>query len=356
MSTEAEARELKQRGILLATAGLVFALAVGLGLGLGGLVTVSPRDWLLALAITLIVQFALWLIPRRDWDQRLSWDPHYLYVPMVGAIALLNLYAYILPEAHDLLLMAWFVALIFMAGIATFREVVTLSGLMAAAHLGVIVLGPATIATHSVRFELVKVAVFFGICVYAAFVFRRLRRQRLEMRRLRRELAEQAQSDALTGLPNRRRFEELLAEELRRIERYGGSCSVALVDVDHFKTYNDTLGHPAGDRVLRELAEIFRRNLREPDVAARYGGEEFAFLLLETPVDEAWEVMERLRALVEAHGFLEERVQPTGQLTVSVGIAGVRPGGTSMDEVIERADRALYAAKGAGRNRVHLAA
>lgn len=351
-----EASHLKRRGVLLATAGLLFALAVGFGLRFLEVTQIDVRTWSLAALFTLAVQFALWLVPARGWDARLGWDPHYIYLPMTAAALLLTLYVFLMPGARVLLLMAWFVALVFVAGIAAFREVVSLSGLMAAGYLTAVALSAPAHPAIDLRFELVVTGVFFGICGYAAFVFQRHRRQREEMRALRQELAEQAHTDALTGLPNRRRFEVLLREELSRIARYGGSCSIAMLDVDHFKRYNDTLGHPAGDRVLRRLAEIFRENLREPDVAARYGGEEFALLLVETAVERAREVVERIRAVVEAHEFPGEAVLPTGDLTISAGIASVRDEESRLEAVIERADRALYAAKRAGRNRVHLAA
>lgn len=353
--TEAR-RQLKKRGILLATGGLLLALAVLLALRWLGLSRMDYGAWALAFGLTLAIQAALWLIPHRGWDAHLSWDPHYLYVPMVAAVGLLNLYAYIVPEARVLLLMAWFVALLFMAGLASFAEAVGLSALMAAGYLGVVSLRAGQGTPLSLTFEFTVAGVFLAICVYAGFVFQRLRRQRQEMHALRKELAELALRDSLTGLPNRRSFEKLLREELARAQRYGTSCSVAMIDVDHFKVYNDTHGHLAGDQVLRELAELLRVHLRGTDIPARYGGEEFAVILVQTPVDRAWEVMERLRREVERHHFSGEQVLPTGELTISAGLAACGDVAPSSEELLERADRALYAAKEAGRNRVHIAA
>lgn len=349
-------RALKKRGIVLATTGLALALAVAFVLDRLQLTDLDLTAWAGALALTLALQAVLWLVPHLDWDEGLTWDPHYVYLPLTVAAFLLNLYGYVVPEARVLLLMAWFVALLFLAGVGGLREVVGMSSLMAALHLlvGALLAREGRLFTPF-AYDATVTAVFFAVCAYGGFVFRRLRAQRREMRRLRDELAELAMRDALTGLPNRRFFEERLREEVARVRRYQGTCSVAMVDVDRFKTYNDTLGHPAGDQVLRELAGILQANVRETDLAARYGGEEFGLILVRTPIDRAWEVMERLRREVQRHAFPREDVMPTGDLTVSVGIASSTGSRAGAEELVERADRALYAAKEAGRNRVHLA-
>lgn len=347
---------LKKRGIVLATAGLLLALSVALALRLLGVSDAGYGGLLIALAVTFAVQFLLWLLPHRGWEARLTWDPHYLYLPMVAAAFLLNLYGYIVPSARYLLLMAWFVALLFMAGLVGHSAVVVLSGIMAILYLGVGALLVERGVLVSLAFEAIVVGVFFAICVYAGLVFNRLRRQRREMLALRRELAELALRDPLTGLPNRRFFEDQLREELARVARYGGPCSVAMVDVDNFKEYNDALGHVAGDRVLRELARLLAENTRETDVAARFGGEEFALILVQTPIEKAWDVVERLRRNVERHAFPNEDVLPGGRLTISAGVATASEKAVPPEELVEKADEALYAAKSAGRNRVHLAA
>jgi diguanylate cyclase (GGDEF)-like protein len=147
-----------------------------------------------------------------------------------------------------------------------------------------------------------------------------------------------ARTDALTGLPNRRAWDEALERELVLANRTGAAVGVALLDLDHFKEFNDLNGHPAGDTHLKEVASMWRASLREADLIARYGGEEFAVLLTATETDQAHTVIEALRACVP------------GEETVSAGIAqwdGVESG----TELITRADRALYEAKRKGRNR-----
>lgn len=316
---------------------------------------VASWEWVVAVALTLAVQFILWFIPHRGWDRHLWWDPHYLYLPTAVAALLLSFYAYLAPQARVIPLMVWFVGLLFMAGLGGLRDVVILSSLMAAGYLGSGLLAAAEGAPISLQLETAVAVVFLAICGYAGFVFQRLRRQREEMRALRSELARLALRDALTGLANRRHFEERLRQELRRFGRYGTPCSVALIDVDRFKVYNDALGHPAGDRILKELARVLVQSLRETDVVACYGGEEFAVILVETGPQEAWGVMERLRALVELHPFPREDVFPSVQLTVSIGVAGCGRERRSPRELVAAADRSLYAAKTAGRNQVALA-
>lgn len=156
-------------------------------------------------------------------------------------------------------------------------------------------------------------------------------------------LHEIARSDALTGVANRRAWDERLPSELSRALRSGKPVSVALLDLDHFKAFNDSRGHQAGDQLLMEAARAWEGQIRDADLIARYGGEEFALLLLDCPVIEAHGIVERLR-----------QVTP-GEETCSVGIA-CWDGSESPDALIARADRALYGAKRAGRNQAVLAA
>jgi diguanylate cyclase (GGDEF)-like protein len=145
-----------------------------------------------------------------------------------------------------------------------------------------------------------------------------------------------ARTDPLTGLPNRRVWEEDLARELARADRHGGGLCLVMLDLDRFKAFNDAQGHPAGDRLLVATAAAWRRLMRETDTLARYGGEEFAILLPHSDLAGAEAVVERLLAAV-----------PLGQ-TASAGIA-VWDGAESAEELLARADAALYEAKHAGR-------
>lgn len=348
-------RRARERGVLLATVGLFIALFAVLALRLLGYSGIPLATWGLAVAVTLVVQGVLWLIPRAGWDERLTWDRHYLILPMLAAALLLNFYALLAPEARILVLVGWVVALLFMAGLAGFIEVVLLSAAMTAGYLIVVRLLVERGFPLHITYEIILAATFIAVSIYAAVVFERLRRERRDRRRLREELARLATTDSLTDLPNRRRFEEILAGELERIARYGGNCTVVLLDVDFFKNYNDALGHVAGDRVLRELAALMRHHIRASDIAARYGGEEFGLIMVNAPKAEAFAAVDRLRAIIEEHPFPDEHVQPEGRLTISGGLATCPDDTRDFDTLVKLADDALYEAKRLGRNRVHAA-
>ena len=163
-----------------------------------------------------------------------------------------------------------------------------------------------------------------------------------------------AETDALTGLTNRRHFLELAGRELARSRRYGSPMSLVLVDLDHFKRVNDRHGHLAGDQVLTSAARALASGLREIDVIARHGGEEFAILLPETDVEGAREVAERTcRRLAETITVVDgDEIR----ITASMGVASTVGGAATLDDLLGRADRAMYGAKRAGRDRVEVAA
>ncbi len=159
-----------------------------------------------------------------------------------------------------------------------------------------------------------------------------------------------AVTDALTGLFVRSYFLERTREELARSIRHGLSCTLLMTDLDLFKQKNDTYGHLVGDVVLKDVAHLLQRNLREVDLIARFGGEEFILLLIETNVDQALPIAERLKQLVEVHPI--RAYDELLNQTISIGMAGFPDHAKTLDALIERADQALYAAKRAGRNQV----
>ena len=346
----------KKHGVLLATSGLLLALVVVYVLNYLGLSTLSARQLAYAAAVTVLVQMILWLAVHAGWDQGLTWDRHFIYVPMTAAIGLLNLYIYLAPPARMMLLMAWFSSLLFTAGLIGFAGVVMLGLMMGLGYLTAVASLINQGQAISLPIEALAAFVFMVINLYAGVVFERLRRERDETKTLRKNLAELAVTDSLTGLYNRRHFEEILRDEVARIRRYGGHCALAMLDLDFFKNYNDTLGHLAGDDLLRDLAQMMRKHIRVTDILARYGGEEFSLIMVNTPKSEAIAAMERLRGLVEAYPFRAGNIQPTGRLTVSVGIAGCPEDSTDFEELVRRADAALYTAKRRGRNQVQSAA
>lgn len=172
-----------------------------------------------------------------------------------------------------------------------------------------------------------------------------------DRRRLQGELEWQARTDALTGVHNRRHFLELAEAELARAKRYGTPLAVLMLDVDEFKCINDTHGHAVGDEVLRQLAEICRKTLREMDAIGRMGGEEFAVMLPETDTVQAHEAAERLRSTIAAAKVALPQGLPL-KFTVSIGISGLQGRDDNLDTLLSEADTALYTAKRTGRNRV----
>ncbi|MFI3155846.1 MAG: diguanylate cyclase [Methylococcaceae bacterium] len=170
----------------------------------------------------------------------------------------------------------------------------------------------------------------------------------------RKQLEQEAFIDGLTGIPNRRRFDQVMDIEWRRANRHGSQLSVAMVDIDYFKQYNDTYGHGAGDEALRQIAAVMLQVInRSGELAARYGGEEFVVLLPEIERDEAVRIAERIRYAVEALGLRHETSSVASFVTISVGGVSVVPSvNSTVAELLALADNQLYLAKREGRNLV----
>ncbi|HQP39636.1 MAG TPA: sensor domain-containing diguanylate cyclase, partial [Polyangiaceae bacterium] len=169
----------------------------------------------------------------------------------------------------------------------------------------------------------------------------------VEKQRLFARMRALAEVDGLTGVANRRAYDEAMPRMLTEARQTGRSVSMVLVDVDHFKRFNDEHGHLAGDDALRFVASTLQANARRSDLVARYGGEEFAVVLADTELEQAAVVARKLvRAVAEAEGT------PHGRITVSAGVACSPAGELDATQLFERADRAVYEAKRAGRNQV----
>jgi diguanylate cyclase (GGDEF)-like protein len=172
--------------------------------------------------------------------------------------------------------------------------------------------------------------------------------------RLHQRTQELACTDGLTGLYNHRQFKKMFADELTRARRYQKPLSIILCDVDNFKAFNDSYGHPNGDIVLQEMAGLLREVLRGCDTIFRYGGEEFVALLPETAIDDALRAAERIRSHVATASptFLGQITGCQG-VTVSVGVAAFPDDGDSTAELLKTVDDLMYAAKRTGKNQVH---
>ena len=175
--------------------------------------------------------------------------------------------------------------------------------------------------------------------------------QQKELEDKNKELQHLATHDSLTGLVNRRYFEEKASHEILRIKRYGGVSCLLLLDIDNFKGINDKYGHPIGDKVLQGLASILKTQLREIDIVSRMGGEEFAIILINADVKAGKAVAEKIRNSIENEIFtigIQEL-----NITVSIGITSIENGIDSYEEVYKNADIALYTSKSKGKNQVN---
>lgn len=182
-------------------------------------------------------------------------------------------------------------------------------------------------------------------------------RQRQELEEYRKRLEEAnlqleslATTDCLTRLNNRQAFQEKLTEEVKRTHRYASPLSLLLLDVDHFKEFNDTYGHPAGDDALRDMGRVLEKSTRNTDFVARYGGEEFAILMPGTDQKGAMASAEKIRKAVEDCPWRRKKI------TVSIGVATIESTNADGAALVEEADEALYLSKREGRNCVHIAA
>lgn len=180
---------------------------------------------------------------------------------------------------------------------------------------------------------------------------RRLAEREKDLRRDSTQLWAASRTDPLTGVGNRLHMQEELGSAFSRAQRYGHRYSLAIVDVDHFKEFNDGFGHLAGDEALKQVAGALRKAIRSGDAIFRYGGEEFVVVLPEQPLADARSAVERMRAAVEEYAI--RRPEKGRTLTVSAGVAELDPvADAGVADWIARADAALYVAKGSGRNRV----
>jgi diguanylate cyclase (GGDEF)-like protein len=205
-------------------------------------------------------------------------------------------------------------------------------------------IAPAVLTLQAVRHRVTDgLAISIGCAALFLLVVTRMSQLLTELESQSSKVRELSLTDDLTGLPNRRAWNAELPRAIERARRTGEPLSVAMIDLDHFKRFNDSYGHPAGDRLLKEAAAIWQEQLRTVDHLARYGGEEFVVLLPDTAAAVGRQILDRLRVAT-----------PLGQ-TFSAGLATWEHIETS-DELIARADRALYEAKDAGRDRVHPAA
>jgi diguanylate cyclase (GGDEF)-like protein len=183
------------------------------------------------------------------------------------------------------------------------------------------------------------------------YLLNTLARQNQELDHLNKEFREMAIRDGLTGLFNHRYAKERLDDEFDRAKRFGRDLTVLFMDLDHFKFFNDTHGHQAGDEILQILASLMTEAIRESDTLARWGGEEFIVIAPETGEEEGCLIAERIRTAVANHSFPNAEQQPLGMVTLSIGVASRSEAMEGPDKLVRRADDAVYSAKDLGRNK-----
>ena len=285
-------------------------------------------------------------------------DDHFLTTPQAATNIALQLgFLLAAPEIGYFFLSVVFVIFGYASLRMTSREAVILWALAVATVAAVFLVLKTPVAVPlAARAEWLAGAFSFGLtlgqCAYIGLfgstMRKRLHQRTVELRLAYQRIEELAQTDDLTGLPNRRSVVKMLDDEIARGRR-APPCSVAMIDIDWFKRINDGYGHPAGDEVLRTLAITVFANIRANDRFGRYGGEEFLLVLPGTGRDEAERIMERLRRIVAEIDWKAFEIDRT--VTISAGIATLVHDDSS-DAILASADRALYAAKASGRNRI----
>jgi diguanylate cyclase (GGDEF)-like protein len=353
-----EERPAQRLGPFLMAAGS--SLLTGVALLVCAFLDLLDRDVALeGVAIILGVTVAFSAVFRSGLNRRFA-DPTLAVLQVAVAIVFLAYIMYRAGPAREGLILLYPLALLFGVLRLPAKRLMALAALALAAHGVILHLSYMhdDYGDFDLDTALAEFAVLMIVLPWFAVMGGYVNRMRLRLADTNRELNEALERieqlairDELTGGYNRRFMLDALARERSRAARLREPFSVCLLDVDHFKSVNDTLGHAAGDAVLQELPSIAGQGLRGVDVFGRFGGEEFLLILPGTDLDGARRVAERVRAAIEAAQF--PGVPAGRRVTVTLGVAERGPGEDTRT-LLRRADRALYAGKGAGRNRVEV--
>jgi diguanylate cyclase (GGDEF)-like protein len=348
------AKQRRQIQVMIGASYLIDALILQVYAYAGTIpVTIGP-----AYAACGLASVAFYLVlSETGFTERLK--DHYFLVPqLIISMAILLAFAYIAPQVGVLFLCELFLAFGFGALRATPPQTALVWTILALGLAGLFLLTDRPIAMphHGPieRFATMSVFVLsIGRCMFLGIFSSSMRQsfyQRgLKLREAYRRIEELAELDELTGTLNRRSIMRALEEEIAHALRLNNPCSIALIDLDWFKRINDAYGHPIGDEVLRTFAITMFANIRSIDKFGRYGGEEFLLLLPDTTAEQAAEILDRLRVIVSE---LDWSAFSSGmRVTISAGVTSLRKD-ESADTLLARADRALYASKARGRNRI----
>ena len=300
--------------------------------------------------------FVFTLIIRTGLNKK-YYDPSLTVPQMIWGTSFLLTIAYLMNDWRGLTLMAYFGMLSFGFFKLRFREFLSVS-LYAILGYGLVILYIFIYEQEriNINLELLQLMVFattISVMLYTGSSIHRLRERTKQQTVALKEALDvnqrMATTDDLTGLYNRRHFMEKLVQQKALSERNNSDFVLCFCDLDHFKHTNDTFGHHTGDIVLQKFSEILKSSIREIDIAARFGGEEFVCLLVDTDINNAKKVTERIRASLENYNFSD--IAPSLNATVSIGISNFKKFNT-IQETLMSADNRMYQAKNLGRNRV----
>jgi diguanylate cyclase len=356
-SAETLARRAQQRRQIQGMIGVSYVIDAGILLiyAYAGTVPVwvGPAYALCGLALMAVTI----LLSEIGFNERFK--DHYLVAPGSSAnMVILLTFAYIAPEVGVMFLCSLFTVFSFASLRSTPVQTGILWTAMTLGLAGLFLLTDKPLAmphgSHLERFAtMTTFIVTIGRCMFLGIFSSSLKaslyQSGLKLKEAYKRIEELAELDELTGSFNRRCIMRMLDEEVARSARSGSSCSIALIDLDHFKRVNDSHGHPTGDEVLRTFAITMFANIRSVDRFGRYGGEEFLLVLPDMPNEGAGRAMDRLRAIVADLDW--SAFSPGMKVTLSAGVATLKPGETT-DSFLARADSALYTAKAQGRNRI----
>jgi diguanylate cyclase (GGDEF)-like protein len=312
---------------------------------------------LIILGLLLFIAGVMFL-PARLWEN--GW-------PVVGLVlgdtAITTVIIYLSGNAGSSLYLTYFLVMLIGAFAPSLKQMIGLSVILCAAYGAVLYLDSLVTGSLS-EGRLLGITVLLIMAVFYGATTETVRRERqkkdglleqiITLKRIEAELQTQSGQDWLTGLANRRRFDEMFRQEWNRARRDETSLGVLMIDIDYFKQYNDTYGHQAGDTCLQQVAKAIGEIVSRPgDLPARYGGEEFVVVLPKTDAAGAAIVAEKMRAAVHAMRLQHASSQVSNRVTISIGVAAMVPPEKSEPAVlVAAADQALYRAKREGRNRV----
>lgn len=319
-----------------------------------GLFRIGPRNLVWFILLAILIHAIFYGLICSGWNLRLA-DPSMTLPQMCLSIFWLMFVLYFIDQVRGAVLVLFMV--IFVFGIFRLRlwQFISIAIFALAAYAIVIALliyfEPESINVRIEMLQWVLLAMvlpwFAVIGAYISNIRNALRQKNKELEKALSTIERLVSHDELTGASSRRSFLDALRHEQARAEREHRPFCLAFFDLDRFKSINDRYGHLAGDDVLRSFAACVQREVRQVDYFARYGGEEFALLLTNTEIDSAIDILERIRARIEAQTF----PHVDWNVTSSIGVAQYLPDDT-LNQLIGRADQAMYAAKAGGRNRV----